>query len=135
MKIISRTWTSKDPTGKRIKRIAYGYTQVNGKQERRWSSDWQSEADVLKALHERQQQVQSGRIERPAMVTFGEVVNHYLKFKAGKQSLANHRHISEKQLLPAFGSKLSIRKLTTHMIAAYEERRMTEVSPGRCATS
>lgn len=31
-----RTWPSRDPTGRRVRRVAWGYTlQVNGKQQRR----------------------------------------------------------------------------------------------------
>ncbi len=38
------------------------------------------------------------------------------------------RHIFEKQLLPAFGAGLPLRQLSAEKIAAYEERRITEVS-------
>ncbi len=129
MKIISREWTTKDAMGKRIKRVAYGYAlTVNGKRERKFSSAWQSKEAALKALHERQQQVQAGQLDRPPDVTFGQAVEHYVTFKRGKRSLANDRHIFDKQLLPAFGAGLSLRDLTVEKIAAYEERRMTEVS-------
>ena len=38
---IKRTWTSRGPTGHRVKHVAYGFTvQVDGKQERRSSSAW-----------------------------------------------------------------------------------------------
>jgi len=79
-------------------------------------------------VHERQQQVQAGQVERPAEATFAHVVTHYLAFKAAKHSLANDRQILEKQLLPAFGAGLPIRQLTTQLIAAYEERRTAELS-------
>ena len=101
---------------------------VNGKRERKWCGEWTTKEDVIKAVHERQEQIQAGQVERPADATFSQVVNHYLKFKAGKRSLANDRHILEKQLVPAFGAGLPIRQLTTQMIAAYEERRKAELS-------
>jgi integrase len=63
-------------------------------------------------------------------VTLGHAVERYLKFKAdhGKRSLHNDKHIFEKQLLPAFGEKLPLRRLSAEKIAAFEERRITEVS-------
>ena len=35
--VVKRTWWSRGPTGRRVRRIAWGYTlQVNGQQERRY---------------------------------------------------------------------------------------------------
>jgi integrase len=131
-KIIRREWTSKGPLGKRVRHVAFGYTlAVNGQRERKSSSAWISEEDALKALSARQQQIRGGQTDRPADVTLGHVVERYLKFKAdhGKRSLHNDRHIFEKQLLPHFGAGLPIRQLSAEKIAAYEERRIQEVSP------
>lgn len=63
-------------------------------------------------------------------VTFGYVAERYLKFKSdhGKRSFHQDKWILEKQLLPAFGAGLPIRQLSAEKIAAYEERRITEVS-------
>ena len=37
-RVIKRTWTSRGPTGHKVKRVSYGFTvQVDGKQERRFS--------------------------------------------------------------------------------------------------
>ena len=73
-KIIRRTWTSDGPLGKRVRHTAFGYTlTVNGKRERKFSSAWVSEADALKALAERQEEIQAGRIERRDDVRFAEV--------------------------------------------------------------
>jgi integrase len=116
---------------KRVRHVAFGYTlYVNGQRERKVSSAWTSQEDALKALAERQQQVRVGQTGRPVDVTFGLAVERYLKFKAdhGKRSLHNDRHIFEKQLIPAFGSGLPLRQLAPEKIAAYEERRITEVS-------
>ena len=130
-KIIRREWTSKGPLGKRVRHTAFGYTlAVNGKRERKVSSAWTTEEDALKALSERQQQIRGGQTDRPAEVTLGHAVERYLKFKGdhGKRSLQNDRHIFEKQLLPHFGVGLPLRQLSAEKIAAYEERRITEVS-------
>jgi len=131
MRITTHQWTTKNTLGKRIKRIAYGYTMmVNGKREHKWCGDWTSKEDVINAVHERQQQVQAGHFERPANVTLAQAVERYLQFKAdhGKRSVANDRHIFDKQLLPMFGSGLLIKQLSAEKIAMYEERRITEVS-------
>jgi len=118
--------------GERVKRIAYGYAlTVNGKRERKVSSAWQSKEDALKALHERQQQVQAGQTDRPADVTFGHAAERYLKFKAdhAKRSLENDRFIIRTRLLPFFGDGLPLRQLSSEKIAADEERRIKQVSP------
>ncbi len=130
-KIIRREWTSRGPLGKRVRHVAFGYTlTVNGKRERKVSSAWISEEHALKALSERQQQVQEGQTDRPQHVTLGYVAERYLKFKAdhGKRSLHEDQRILEKQLLPAFGAGLLIRQLSAEKIAAYEEQRITTVS-------
>jgi integrase len=60
----------------------------------------------------------------PGQVT----VARYLTVKAGKRSLENDRFTFSKQLLPFFSASLPIRQLTIEKIAAYEEKRMTQVS-------
>lgn len=130
-KIIRREWISKGPLGKRARHVAFGYTlAINGQRERKSSSAWTSEEDALKALNARQQLILGGQTDRPADVTFGHVAERYLKFKSdhGKRSLHQDKWILEKQLLPALGAGLPIRQLSAEKIAAYEERRITEVS-------
>src|SRR5262245_3799909 len=131
MKITTNTWTTKNALGKRIKHIAYGYTMtVNGKRERKWSAEWTSKDDVIKAVNERNQQIQAGQIERPANVTLAQAIERYMQFKAdhGKRSLQNDRFSLDKQFLPYFGPSLPIRQLTAEKIAAFEEKRIKEVS-------
>ena len=57
--------------------------------ERKVSSAWTCEEDALKALSARQQQIRAGQTDRPTDVTFGHVVERYLKFKSdhGKRPL------------------------------------------------
>jgi len=39
--VIKRTWYSRGPTGRRVKKVAYGYTlQLEGKQERKFDGSW-----------------------------------------------------------------------------------------------
>ena len=105
-KIIRREWTSAGPLGKRVRHTAFGYTiTVNGKRERKVSSDWTCEEDALKALSERQQQVRAGQTDRPVDVTLGQAAERYLKFKSdhGKRSLHEDVRTLTKQVLP-FGA-------------------------------
>jgi hypothetical protein len=45
VKLQKRVWTSRGPTGHKVKRVAWGYTlQVKGKQERKFSGEWTREA-------------------------------------------------------------------------------------------
>ncbi len=42
--VIKRTWTSRGPTGHKVKKVAWRYTlQVKGKQERKFSGEWTRE--------------------------------------------------------------------------------------------
>jgi integrase len=131
MKITENVWTTKNALGKRIKHVAYGYTMmVNGKRERKWCKEWTSKEDVITAVHERQQQMQAGQVERPANVTLAQAVDRYMQFKAdrGKRSLKNDRFTFIKQLLPYLGLSLPLRQLTSEKIADFEEKRIKEVS-------
>ena len=47
-----RTWLSRSPTGHKVRKVVWGYTlQVDGKQERRFSTEWDPDAtqDALDA--------------------------------------------------------------------------------------
>src|SRR5437870_879641 len=92
---------------------------------------WISEEDALKVLSERQQQIRAEQTDRAIDVTLDVMVKHYLKFKTdhGKRSLQGDKRILEKQLLPSFGGGLPIRQLSAGKISAYEEQRITTVSP------
>lgn len=50
-KIIRRTWTSPGSTGRKVRHVAYGYTlMVAGHRDRKFSSQWQTEDDALRAV-------------------------------------------------------------------------------------
>jgi len=130
-KIITRTWTTRGPTGRKVRHTAYGYTlMVNGTRERKFSGDWPTEADALTALAERQQAIGAGVLEPPAEKTLDAVKAEYLQYKRdhGKRTVKDDERILERVLLPAFGATLAIRRLTPAAIAQYEKRRAGEVS-------
>ncbi len=132
-KIIRRIWTSQGPTGKRVRHVAYGYTlMVNGKQERKVSSAWQTEEAALAELAERQKDIAAGRTDRPDR-TLAELAEEYLRYKAdhGKRSLKDDERIIRRRLLPAFGAALPVRTLSAVTIAQYEKNRMGATATGR----
>lgn len=130
-KIFRREWTSRGPTGRAVKHVAYGYTLTAGaKRERKVSSEWLTEADALAALSERMKAIDAGQGTRPATRTLGELADEYLQYKAdqGKRSLADDTRIVRRCLLPAFGTAVPVRQVRAPMIAQYERRRAGEVS-------
>jgi integrase len=129
-KIIRREWTSTGPLGRRVRHTAYGYTlMVDGKRERKMSSDWQTEQPAYEALHRRLQEIQSPS-SQPEDQTIGELAEKYLAYKAntGKRSLQDDKRVIHNRLLPAFGTTQMIRTLTEAQISQYERRRISEVS-------
>jgi integrase len=130
-KIVTRTWTSRGPTGRRVRHVAYGYdVRINGQRERRFSAEWLTENDALAALVERQREIEAGRIDRLADRTLAELAEEYLAYKEqhGKRSLREDRRIVTTRLLPALGSDDPVRRLTASAIAQYERRRAADVS-------
>ncbi len=133
-KIVRREWKSKGMLGERVRHTAFGYTlQVNGKQERIVSSAWTCEADAVKALAARLQQVKDGHCTPQTAtqdVTLAALADRYLTYKGntGKRSLKDDRRILTNRLLPDFGPGLPIRLLTEACIAQYEEQRVGKVS-------
>ncbi len=92
--LIKRTWLSCGPTGRKVSKVAWGYTlQANGKQERTVDGAWTKEQarDALAArLLERDEEDTV-----PAPVTFGAAVERYLAAKSRKRSIADdQRHLS-----------------------------------------
>ncbi len=123
-----RTWLSRGPTGHKVRKVAWGYTlQVNGKQERRFSAEWDREAaqDALDAR----------RLERdtpPAPVaprTFAEVAQEYLDFKRGKgkRSIREDEKILKK-LQARLGAETPLPEISAQRIAQYDRARVSEKS-------
>ena len=123
-KIYRRVWKSTGALGERVKHVAYGYTMyVNGKRERKFSSDWLCQADALKALNERQQDIKAGHMEKRQDVLFKQLTERYLQFKKdhGKRSIQEDERTIARQLLSFFGESLPVRQLTSEKIAALGE--------------
>jgi hypothetical protein len=118
--------------GKRVKHVAFGYTiTVNGKRERKISSDWRTETDALAALNHRMQAIQSGDIAQRPEISLDALTTRYLKYKTdqGKRSVKDDTRILHHRLLPYFGPTLPLRHLTEERIAQYEADRIGKVSP------
>src|SRR5215471_10604603 len=102
-KIIRRTWTTKGPTGKKVRHTAFGYhLMVEGKREKKFSSEWATEADALAALAARQKEIAAGIMTRPADRTLAEVAEEYLAYKRshGKRTVAEDARVLRVNLLP-----------------------------------
>src|SRR5262245_53498855 len=87
--VVRRVWVGRGPTGRKLKRVAYGYSlAVDGKVERRYDSSWTRE-DAQAALLKRLQERDSPRSAAPAAVTLGELRDRYLAYKRaeGKRSV------------------------------------------------
>ena len=122
-KIIRREWTSRGPTGNKVRHVSFGYTMmVNGKRERCVSSTWRTEGEALEALSQRLKAVQSGQITPRPDVTLGTLTAEYLTYKAagGKRSLKDDKRILNNRLLPHFGPGLPVRRLTEAILAYIE---------------
>ena len=132
-KIITRKWTTRGPLGQRVKHVAYGYTaMVNGKRERKVSSEWMNEADAHAALSERLKEIDAGHAERPKDITLRQLADEYLSYKSqqGKRSISEDRRMLDTRLLPYLGETLPVRRLTEAMIAKYERHRCQRPAHG-----
>src|SRR5262245_16691191 len=125
--VITRVWKSGP---RKVKRVAYGYTlTVNGCRERKYDAAW-SEDDARAALVARQEELKASAPTPPDERTVQELAQEYLAYKAqrGKRSLKEDTRILATRILPAFGSDLPVRQLTSAAIAQYERKRAGEVS-------
>ena len=126
-KIIKRAWTSRGPSGHKVKRVAYGFTaQVDGKQERRFAAEWDRETaqdELAKFLLERDK-------PKATPITLAEAQTRYEQAKARKQTLAGDRLIF-KRLLAHFGAATRLDKITAEAISLYRDGRLTSPSERR----
>lgn len=117
-KLIKRTWTSRGPTGRRVKRIAWGYTlQVDSKQVRRFDSAWLTRADAEKALSAHVLGLEEEKAKAAAPMTFSEAIEQYLKSKARKKSLPFDK-LYLNQVKAAFGADTP--RLSAQSVSAVE---------------
>ena len=129
-KIITRTWTSRGPTGRRVRHVAYGYTlQVQGKQERKFSLVWSKE-DAQQALAARLL-AREAPVPPPAPlaapgITFGQAAERYVQAKSRKRSIQEDRRILETLKVEFAADTLA--ELTASRIAAYKAKRLASIS-------
>jgi hypothetical protein len=90
-KIVTRVWTSRWPTGRRVRHVSYGYhAMIDGKRGRCVSAEWTTEGEALAALNRRLADAAAGRVSKPtAEATLVPLAEEYLRYKAdhGKRSL------------------------------------------------
>jgi integrase len=134
-KVQKRTWLSRGPSGRRVRKVSWGYTfQANGKQERKFSGEWTRD-DAQNALAARLLE----RDTPPAPATpktLAQVATEYLDYKRGKgkRSIRQDEQILAK-LKARLGADTAIVELTAQRIAQYERDRVVEKSKlGRLVT-
>jgi hypothetical protein len=74
-KIITRVWTSRGPTGKKIRHVSYGDdVRIDGRRERTVSTEWTTETQAHEALTDRLKDAEHGKVSKPADATLGALV-------------------------------------------------------------
>src|SRR6266545_45119 len=125
--IIKRTWTSRGPTGHKVKKVAWGYTlQAKGKQERKFSGEWTREA-AEQELAKRMLQLEAEDPRAPR--TLAQVAQEYLDYKRakGKKSLENDTAFIAR-FKEFFGAETLIAEVTAQQVARYDSHRLTQTS-------
>jgi hypothetical protein len=126
-----KRWTSRGPNGRWVRHVAWGYTlKGDGKRERRFSSEWATEAQAWDALNARRKEIEAGQLAPSELRTLGQVAEEYLGYKTdnGKRSIDEDRRILKTRLLPAFGAERLVKDVSGKLIAQYERRRVGQVS-------
>ena len=135
--VTRRTWSGKGPTGRRVRKTAWGFsTVVNGQQVRRYNSSWETRADAEKALAGYLLGVKE---DKPNMVearTLGEATSRYVDTKEaeGLRSLRCVR-LNLDRLLTEFGRETPLTEITASRIANFKVRRAAEKTRGGKAVS
>ncbi len=127
--IIKRTWTSRGPTGHKVRKISWGYTlQVNGKQERKFSGEWTRE-EAQQALDARRLGLDhAAPAAAGAAIPFGQAVERYLQAKSRKQSIQDDtRHLT--LLRGVFGAETPLAEITAAKISAWKAERLAALCP------
>lgn len=104
-KLIERTWTTRGADGRKVRRTALGYDlTVNGQRERRFSSAWQTEQDVLAALKRRRRELGQGLAAVPYW-TMADLAGEYLAQQESRGRRGRHfeARLFRTRLLPLLG--------------------------------
>lgn len=130
-RVIKRTWRSREPLGRKVRHVAWGYSVwVNGQRERRYDSAWTHE-DAEKELAGRVLNVEQDKKRKaePEAVTFGALAERYLAHKAatGKRAMRNDRGYVKTHLLPFFGTATPVAEITAEAIARYQAHRAAAI--------
>jgi integrase len=128
-KLIERTWTTRGADGRKIRHTALGFDlTVNGKRERRFSSAWLTEQDVLDALARRRREL-AGGIEAAPDWTLADLAREYLKQQEQRDRRGRtfEARLFRTRLLPRLGATLLVRNVTAPMLARYEHERAGQV--------
>jgi hypothetical protein len=90
-KIITRVWTSRGPTGKRVRHVSFGYdARHGGRRERTVSAEWTTEAAALEAFNQRPTDADHGKVSKPADATLGALSEEYLRDKTDRKKRAHY---------------------------------------------
>ena len=129
--VIKRTWLSRGPTCRRVKKVAWGYLVKVGerKYERRYDSSWTRE-DAERALAARQLGIETQRPSSAVGPAFGEIAERYLEVKRGGRSFKDQA-LTLRRLLGALGSETPVAAITAERIAQYQAKRKAETSARR----
>src|SRR5262245_65811841 len=98
-------WTTRDAAGRRVRHTALGYDlTVNGQRERRFSSAWQTEQDVLVALEKRRRELGQGIAAAPDW-TLADLAREYLAQQEarGRRGLHLEARLIRTRLTPQHG--------------------------------
>lgn len=145
-KLIKRVWKAEGPSGRKVKKVAHGYTvQVpcrpcphkdkNGevahpdgvRQIRVVKSDWTKE-DAENAMAARLLGLEQEQAKATAPMTFGEAIEQYLKTKARKKSLAFDK-LYLGQLKATFGADTPLADITAARISTWKAEKLSAVNP------
>jgi len=125
--VIKRTWTSRGPTGHKVRKVAWGYTlQVRGRQERKFSGEWTEE----EARTELAKRILAKDTAKVTPTTLAQAADRYLQAKARKRSLAEDRRML-KHLVARFGAETRLSALTSEVISQYRDERLSQPSTRR----
>lgn len=128
-KLIERTWTTRGPDGRKVRHTALGYDlTVNGKRERKFSSAWLTEQDVLSALERRRREL-AGGIEAAPDWTLADLAREYLaqQESRGRRGRGFEARLFRTRLLPRLGATTLVRHVSAQALARYEHQRAGEV--------
>lgn len=129
MPVQKRTWLGRGPTGRRVRKVSWGYSLVvDGRQERRHSAAW-AEEDAQRALAARVLgiEAQAERKAARAAATFETVAARYLEVKRGRASYRDQKATLDR-LLSALGKDTPVAALSAERIARYQAGRKAEAS-------